>query len=99
MAGKTRLFTVTDAVAVAVVAIGYTALITVQEDPSVASWPTQNFYVYKPSTSSDGIQRPIGGSYGFTKSGVGSVYSPGEIAGYVKLVNTSTSTTFQQDEA
>jgi hypothetical protein len=97
MAGKTKLFTVTDAAAVAIVAVSYTALITVQEDPSVPNWPTQNFYVYKPATTSDGIQRPIGGSYAFQKGG--SIYAPGEIAGYVKLVNASTSTTFQQDEA
>jgi hypothetical protein len=97
MAGRTKLFTVTDAADVAVVAIGYTSLITIQEDASVANWPTQNFTIRKPAPTADGIQRPIGGAYGFNKNGA--VYQPGEIAGYVRLVNPTTSTTFQQDEA
>lgn len=94
--GKTKTFTVTDAADVAVVAQICTPAITVQEDPGVASWPTQNFTIKKPTSGDVAIQRPIGGSYTFAKA---TSYVPGEIAGYVRLVNASTSTTFQQDES
>lgn len=95
MAGKTKTFTVTDAAAVPVTAVTYTTAITIQEDPSVVGWPTQNFSIRKPFSTDTPIQRPIGGAYGFSKGGA---YAPGEIAGYVQLTTVSTSTTFQQDE-
>lgn len=100
MPGKTRTFTVTDAVAVAIIATGYTSAITVQEDPSVAGWPTTNFTVQKPTSADTAIQRPIGGQYTFQVSLNNSAsYAPGDVAGYVRLVAGAASTTFQQDEA
>jgi hypothetical protein len=96
--GNTKTFTVTDAADVAIAAETYTSEITVREDAAVVNWPTTDFDVRKPATTSTANRQPTGGSYTF-KKGSNSHYQPGETAGYVRLPTGATSTTFQQDEA
>ena len=67
----------------------------VGEDPSVASWPTTDFKVYRPNKTDTPRQIPAGVSYIFQKPD-GSFYQPGDIAGYV--ATASGTTTFFQDE-
>lgn len=95
MAGKTRTLTVTDVTPVAVTAQIDTMAITVAESSSVNGWPTTAFLVRKPGSSDTGIQQAIGAQYTFSKS---TGYSAGEIAGYIQLPATG-STTFNQDDA
>lgn len=95
MAGKTKTLTVTDVTPVAVTAQIDTMAITVAESPSVASWPTTAFNVRKPSASDTAIQQAIGSQYTFRKS---TGYAVGEVAGYIQLPATG-STTFNQDDA
>lgn len=95
MPGKTKTLTVTDVSPVAVTAQIDTMDITVAESPSVAGWPTTAFLVRKPGSADTGIQQAIGAQYTFRKS---TGYAVGEIAGYIQLPATG-STTFNQDDA
>lgn len=95
MPGKTKTLTVTDAAAVAVTAQIDTLSITVAESPSVANWPTTAFDVRKPASTDTAIRQAIGSQYTFRKS---TGYQTGEIAGYIQLP-ASGSTTFNQDDA
>ena len=93
--GKTRTVTVNSVAATAIAAAVYSSELTVNEDPSVANWPTTDYLVSKP-TSADAQRRiPAGQAYTFRRNA--GVFVPGEVVGYVQTV--SGSTTFAVDEA
>lgn len=92
---KTKTLTVTDAAWVAVTAQTVTKRIIVQEDASVANWPTTDYLVAKPLSTDDQIRKVAGARYTFEKGEY--PYRIGSIAGYIKAV--SGTTTFAQDES
>ena len=103
MPGKTKLITVTDAADVPVTAQTETREIHIREDPSVASWPTTDFVVKKPTSADQAAQQPTGAKYTFYAASRQNgndkgIYTAGQIAGYVRLKTGAASTTFQQDE-
>jgi len=91
----TKTITVTDAAWVAVTATTDTRRISVQEDPSVANWPTTDYLVAKPLSSSVQIRKLAGAKYVFERGEY--MHRAGSVAGYVKTV--SGTTTFAQDES
>lgn len=100
--GNTSTYSVTNnATPIAVVANVDTAEIQIGEDASVASYPTTAFEVRIPATNSTGIRIAKGTSYIFSKGhrngGARGIYRKGEIAGYIRITDTA-STTFQQIE-
>lgn len=70
--------------------------IRVQEDASVAGWPTVDFKVYAPSKNDSPLQAGAG-SFWIFKKPRGSYFQPGELAGY--LATVSGSTNFNQWES
>lgn len=95
MPGYTKTLDVSDSADTPVIANSYTPEIHVCEDASVTGYPRSPFLVTKPMPGSTGIQKDIGQSYVFKKSGL---YSPGEVAGYLRLPSGRPATTFSQDE-
>lgn len=95
--GATQHITVGASAFSAVTAQSQCSLVTVGEDPSVAGWPTTDFYVSKPGAGPSSASRRIsaGGTYTFDCVG-GGKFLPGSVVGYVETV--SGSTTFFQDE-
>lgn len=92
--GFTQTFSVGSSSYVAVVAVTSCRNITVGEDRSAGAFPTADFYVAKPSSGNTPRQVVSGGTYSFMSQ---SMFQPGDIVGYVKLV--SSSSTFFQDES
>jgi len=89
-------FTKTMTVTVAeqdIVAGSYTKRLTIAEDPSVVGWPTTDYLIKKPDSSSTAIRRATGTSFTFEGN-----YHPGQVLGRLALIAAATDTTFQQDE-
>lgn len=103
MPGNTKTFSVTDAAYVAITAAIDTHMITVQEDNSVAGWPTTAYTIKKPTTAATAIQKAAGARTVFQKSAKVSIgdfpfaFKAGEVVGYIQTV--SGTTTFAQDDA
>lgn len=93
-------------------AAGYTAVtvqgtlgcknVRIMENSGVSGWPTTDFLIAKPLSSSTAVRIPGGSAYTFTAASQNpanpeaSWFPPGWIVGYVKAV--AGSTTFDQDE-
>jgi hypothetical protein len=92
--GYTSLITVGSSVPIAVTAHVPTKSIKVREDNSVAGWPTTDFFISKPLSSSPQNRYPLGFQYEFTNGDM--IFQAGDIVGYVETV--SGTTTFAQDE-
>jgi hypothetical protein len=92
--GKTRTVTVNSIAATAISAFGYPKSIVVNEDQSVAGWPTVDYMVMKPTAGDQPKRVMAGQAYNFGKD-AGS-FVPGEVAGYIQTV--SGSSTFAIDE-
>ena len=71
-----------------------TSSVVIQEDPSVANWPTTDFLLQMPTNTDPAIRRTQGTSFEI-KSPVG-LFQKGATVGYVKTVTGTT--TFQQYE-
>jgi hypothetical protein len=68
--------------------------ITIREDPSVATWPTTDYRIFKPTKTDTPLVKLAGESYVFDRRG--GFFFPGDVAGYVETI--SGSTIFSQDE-
>jgi hypothetical protein len=82
--GSTTLLTVTDTVAVAIIANTACGVVTVREDSSVAGWPSTDFQIRRPASGSTANQYPTGTTYAFT-SPAGNRWAAGQIVGYIQL--------------
>jgi hypothetical protein len=91
--GKTSLITVGSAIAVAIVVSIPTNVVNVREDNSVVGWPTTDFYIMKPLSTSQPNRYPMGYAYQFLNP---NGYKIGDVAGYIQTVTGTT--TFSQDE-
>src|SRR5258705_375362 len=80
-----------------VVALTVCRRILVQEDPSVAGWPTSEYQVYVPTTADGPKQKDAGAEHLFEKP-ERSYFTPGDIVGYLELVSGGGSTSFNQYE-
>ena len=92
--GKTQQLTVNSGARSAITAFGPATEIVIQEDPSVANWPTTDFLVSKPGSADTQRRVQAGGQYVFRK--IMGIYQAGDTIGYVQTV--AGSTTFNQDE-
>lgn len=86
---------VTNAAATAVVAQQYCRNIRICENLGISGTGTVDFLIYKPNLNVNPVRIRAGADYYFN-SPTG-VFANGQIAGYVKMVS-SRSTTFDQDE-
>ena len=71
--------------------------IVVQEDPSVVGWPTSDYLVSVPLSTDGPKQKSAGTEFPFEKPSR-LFFNPGEIAGYIELVNGGGATSFSQFE-
>jgi hypothetical protein len=76
--------------------------VRIMENPGISGWPTSDFLIAKPLSTSTPVRIPAGSAYTFSAASqnaanpASSWLAPGSIVGYVKLV--SGSSTFDQDE-
>ena len=73
----------------------FTKKVVIQEDPSVANWPTTDYKLKFPDASATAIRRPAGTSWEITCDGAG--FAAGRTIGYVSTV--SGTTTFSKYES
>jgi hypothetical protein len=90
----TSQISVTNSAATAVVAQSLCKNIRVTENRAVANYPTTDFLVLKPGPSAVAVRLQSGAHYTF--SAVIGWFHTGDIVGYLKTVNGTT--TFDQDE-
>lgn len=86
---------VTAAAATAIVANTPCRSVRITENRGVSGWATVDFYIYKPDLNSLPVRIQAGAQYTFVSDSGN--FQIGDIAGYVQMVTTRT-TTFDQDE-
>ena len=92
---KTFTFSVSASPAKTAITVqGWTNLLELQEDPSVAGYPTTDFLVYRPSATDLPVRYTAGTTFPISTQ-TGPFY-PGQILGYISGVGGST--TFAQVE-
>ena len=92
----TQQITVASGAPSAIVAQSVCRSINLAENRGVAGWPTTDFLILKPLSTSVAARKPAGAEYTFECTQPGSFFKVGQTIGYIQTV--AGTTTFDQDE-